>query len=81
MKRLNANYGGKQVNETEHALNSVPDDLTSARAKTWMTFTKLPWKAKRKPGKIQLIVHLLRVMPTTVKILRKILRSRKSRIW
>ena len=27
MKRLNANYGGKQVNETGCALNSVPDDF------------------------------------------------------
>lgn len=59
MKWLNANYGGKQVNDTEHALNSVSDDLTSPRAKTWMTSTKLPWKAKRKLVKIQLIVHHL----------------------
>ena len=51
MKRLNANYGGKQVNETEHALNSVPDDFDISTCKNLDDFHQVTMEGKKKARK------------------------------
>ena len=51
MKRLNANYGGNQVNETEHALNSVRDDFDITTCKNPDDLYQVTMESKKKARK------------------------------
>ena len=66
MDWLKANYGGKQVIETEHALNSVPCNFDIITCKNLGDPHQATMEGKIKPVKIQLIVHHLRIITKIV---------------